>query len=106
MTYKQLFKNNRYLLYCLFYILVNGIWVIGESYSSTYFNYLGVTDSQFSLMCAIQVGIEIVTIFFIGKIKNNDKHLKTILLISCIINFTRYIVMGLNINYHSTILLN
>ena len=97
-SYKELFKNNKYLLYCLFYILVNGIWVIGESYLSTYFNYLGVTDSQFSLMCGVQVGIEIITIFIISKIKNSDKHLKTILLISCIVNFTRYIVMGLNIN--------
>lgn len=98
-SYKELFKNNKYLLYCLFYILVNGIWVIGESYVSTYFNYLGITDSQFSLMCAIQVGVEIVTIFIISKMKNNDKYLKTILLSSCIVNFSRYILMGFNINY-------
>ena len=73
--------------------------MIGESYVSTYFNYLGITDSQFSLMCAIQVGVEIVTIFIISKMKNNDKYLKTILLISCIVNFSRYILMGFNINY-------
>lgn len=97
-SYTGLFKNNKYLLYCLFYILVNGIWVIGESYVSTYFNYLGFTDSKFSLLCGIQVGVEILTIFIISKIKNSDKYLKTILIVSCIVIFSRYLLMGFEIN--------
>ncbi len=97
-TYKELFRNKKYLKYCLFYLLVNGMWVIGESYLSTYFNSLGVSDSQFSLMYGIQVGVEIITIFIISKIKNLNNHLKTILLISSCVIFTRYIFMGFTID--------
>ena len=96
--YKDLFKNKTFVLYSLFYLLVNGIWVIGEAYTSTYFNYLEVKDSTYSLMYGIQVGIEIVVIFICSLLIKKKFNIKLLLLISCIAISLRYLLLGTNLS--------
>jgi hypothetical protein len=73
------------------------MWVIGESYLSTYFNYLNVSDSQYSLMYGVQVGIEILVIFFLSKVLDKFKNTSVLLLLSCIVIFSRYLLLGTNL---------
>ena len=93
-SYKELFSNKLFVKYILFYLLLNGMWVIGESYSSTYFNYLDVSDSTYSLMFGIQVGIEVLVIFLISKFIKKQEYLKFVLISSCFVIAIRYLIMG------------
>lgn len=96
-SYRELFKNKIFIRYILFYLLLNGIWVIGEAYTSTYFNYLEVNDSTYSLMFGIQVGIEVIVILLISKFNKKITNLKYFLIIGCIIICLRYLMMGTHI---------
>ena len=93
-SYKELFSNKLFVKYILFYLLLNGMWVIGESYTSTYFNYLDVSDSTYSLMFGIQVGIEVLVIFLISKFIKKQEYLKFVLISSCFVIAIRYLIMG------------
>jgi PPP family 3-phenylpropionic acid transporter len=96
--YKELFKNIKFIIYCIFYLLLNGIWVIGESYVSTYFNYLEVKDSTYSLMFGLGVGVEILTIYIFSKLIKKNMNLKLILIFSCLIISGRYLIMGTDLS--------
>ena len=86
------------MLYSLFYLLVNGIWVIGEAYTSTYFNYLEVKDSTYSLMYGIQLGIEIVVIFICSLLIKKKFNTKLLLLVSCVAISLRYLLLGTSLS--------
>ena len=96
-SFKDLFKNKTFIFYSIFYLLLNGMWVIGESYLSTYFNYLNVSDSQYSLMYGVQVGIEILVIFILSKVLDKFKNTSVLLLLSCIVILSRYLLLGTNL---------
>ena len=104
-SYKDLFRNKRFIFYSLFYLLLNGMWVIGESYLSTYFNYLNVSDSQYSLMYGVQVGVEILVIFILSKFLNKFKNTSVLLLLSCIVIFSRYLLLGTNLSASSLMII-
>lgn len=104
-SYKNLFRNKLFVKYIIFYLLLNGMWVIGESYLSTYFNYLDISDSYYSLMFGIQVGIEVIVILLISRIFKKQQHLKYILIVSCVIIASRYLIMGTKIPVNSLIII-
>lgn len=98
LSFSLLFSNFSFLKYFAFYLLVMGIWVVGESYISTYFKSLEIKDSYYSLMSALQVGVELIVIFLLSKFISSEKQYKTILFVSCLIVCLRYILLGTNIN--------
>ena len=93
-SFKELFKNKVFIRYVIFYLLLIGIWTIGESYVSTYFNSLEIKDSYYSLMFGAQVGIETIVILLLGKLIKDRKKLKYVLIVSSIVIALRYLLMG------------
>ena len=97
-SFREIFENKTFIRYIFFYLLLNGMWVIGESYTSTYFNALSIPDSTYSLWFGIQVGIEMLVIFLCGKFVKKEEHLKYLIIGSCIVIALRYLLLGLTID--------
>lgn len=104
-SYKTLFKSKAFIKYLIFYFIVMGIWTVGESYASTYYNDLGVSAGIWSYMFAGQVGLEIIVLVLCSKLVKNEKTNIYILYAAVTLVFLRFIVMGLPLNVVALIVL-
>lgn len=72
-----IFSNRAFLFFFLFYFLLDGSISIQGYILPLYLNALGFSDSQYSLVNAFRVGVEIVAVFFyqpIKKLLRNDRN--------------------------------
>jgi PPP family 3-phenylpropionic acid transporter len=73
----MIFSNRPFLFFFLFYFLLDGSISIQGYILPLYLNALGFSDSQYSLVNAFRVGIEIIAVFFyqpIKKLLRNDRN--------------------------------
>ncbi|MDD6302881.1 MAG: MFS transporter [Bacillales bacterium] len=96
-TFLEVIKNKTFIKYLIFYFFVLGIWTVGESYCSTYFNELGVSVGEWGYMFAAQVGIEVIILFLGSKLIKNPNVYKFLLYIASIIMSIRFVIMSLPI---------
>jgi PPP family 3-phenylpropionic acid transporter len=72
-----IFSNRAFVFFFLFYFLLDGVISIQGYILPLYLNSLGLSDSDYSLLSAFRVGIEIIAVFFYQPIKKwlkNDRN--------------------------------
>ena len=94
--YREVIKNKTFILYFIFYILLIGCNNVADSYLFSRMNEVGLTDSQYSLVFASEVLLEIIVIFLITRFIKEENYPK-VLLISSIILFSRTFIFGFDL---------
>jgi len=94
--YKEVVKNKTFILYFFFYVLLIGCNNVADSYLFSRMNEVGLTDSQYSLVFASEVLLEIIVIFLVTKFIK-EKYYPKILIISSMVLFLRTFIFGWNL---------
>lgn len=80
-SYKEIFKNKQFLAYFFMYFLFFGAYSTCEYFISDYVKSYSFARNEYSLMYALNVLIEVIMIFIVGKFIKKE-HYKIVLFVS------------------------
>ena len=93
--FSEVFKNKTFILYFIAYLLIIGCHSIADTYHFARLSLNNIDPSTFSLVNAVCVLIEVVTMFCILKFVKEDKYF-VVLKISVLFLFLREFFLGSN----------
>lgn len=93
---KVLLKNNRFIMFAIFYIITLGILFGGDNFLSIYFESLGVTPDQYGLIMFIFIIFEMIVLYYLSA--NGYKYsTRKLLLVITITNSLRFLIYGFDL---------
>lgn len=95
---KEIFNHKEFIFYLLFYIFVLGSWNISEAYISIMFKNNGVTTSQWGYIFALEIFVEMATIFILNRLIKKKINYRLMLFIAIIAMSSRSLILSLETN--------
>ncbi len=95
---KQIFRHKEFIFYLIFYVFVLGSWNIGEAYISIMFKNDGVTTSEWGYIFALEIFVEMATIFIINRLIKKNMNYRLMLFVAICAMSSRSLILSLGIN--------
>lgn len=93
--FKSLLRNKSFIIFAFYFIFIFSFQLLGDTYISIYLtNEKGIDKTEFGIINAIWVLIELIFIIILNKLKIKNE--KLLLIIMGICYLLRFIMIGLN----------
>lgn len=93
---RLLMKNNKFILFAIFYIITLGILFGGDNYLSIYFKSLGVSPDEYGLIMFVFIIFEMLVLWLLSANGYRFKT-KTLLITIVLTNALRFFVYGIDL---------